>query len=78
MKTRPVRGRLFVVCIQSTDDDVDIVVGKLYRVVKPRHNDDPLDIRVIDDSGEDYLYPRRWFVPVVVPAKVKRALVSSR
>jgi hypothetical protein len=31
-------------------------------------------VRVIDDSGEDYLYPADWFVPVKLPMKAKRKL----
>ena len=38
-------------------------MGKIYRVVKPEANDRTADIRVLDESGEDYLYPREWFVP---------------
>ena len=31
-------------------------------------------VRVIDESGEDYLYPGAWFVPVAVPATVEQRL----
>ncbi|MBM4442043.1 MAG: hypothetical protein FJ027_16630 [Candidatus Rokubacteria bacterium] len=78
MTTRAAKNGAFAVCIHDSDEESDLVFGKLYRVVKPERNDHPSDIRVIDDSGEDYLYPRRWFVPVAVPPKVKRALVSMR
>ena len=67
----------FAVCIQGDENDVDLVVGKIYRVVKPKRNDRASDIRVIDGSGEDYLYPRAWFVPVELPLKARRALVAT-
>jgi hypothetical protein len=35
-------------------------------------------MRVIDESGEDYLYPAKWFVPVELPAKAKRVLSTAR
>jgi len=33
-------------------------------------------LRVIDDSGEDYLYPVVWFISVHLPQKAKKALVA--
>jgi len=47
-------------------------VFKVYRIVAPHAKDDPEDIRVIDESGEDYLYPVEWFVPVELPIKAKQ------
>ena len=66
----------FAVCINNGEYDVDLIVGKIYRVVKPQRNDGPADIRILDESGEDYLYPRGWFVRVDLPLKAKRALVA--
>jgi len=66
----------FTVCIHNGDYDVDLIVGKIYRVAKPRRNDRLSDIRVLDESGEDYLYPRGWFVPVELPLKAKKALLA--
>jgi hypothetical protein len=45
--------------------------------VKPKRNDRPSDIRVVDESGEDYPYPRGWFVPIDPPLKAQRALAAS-
>ena len=64
----------FAVCIHNGEYDVDLIVGKIYRVVKPKHSDRPSDIRIFDESGEDYLYPRGWFVPVDLPVKAEKAL----
>jgi hypothetical protein len=35
------------------------------------------DLRIIDESGEDYLYPAKWFVPVEVPQAVKTSLLRA-
>ena len=64
------------VSIDNGEYDVDLIVGKIYRVVKPKRNDRPSDIRVLDESGEDYQYPRVWFVPVDLPLKAKKALAA--
>ncbi len=74
-KIKPRPGR-FVVCIDRTEDDVNLVVGKLYAVAKPEKSDPPSLLRVIDDSGEDYLYAAGWFVPVELPASAKRKLAA--
>ena len=43
----------------------DLIVGQIYKVAPPEENDDD-DLRIIDESGEDYLYPARYFEPVAV------------
>lgn len=78
MTSRADRSPDFAVCIHNGEYDVDLIVGKIYRLVKPKRNDSPSDIRILDESGEDYLYPRRWFVPVELPLKAKKALVAIR
>jgi len=76
MTSRGGRSGEFAVCIHNGEYDVDLIIGKIYRVMKPKRNDRPSDIRVLDESGEDYLYPRTWFVPVALPLKAKKALVA--
>ncbi len=72
---QPSGSAQFAVCIHNGEYEVDLIVGKLYRLVKPKRNDRPSDIRVLDESGEDYLYPRDWFVPVDLPLKARKALI---
>ncbi len=67
----------FVVCIENGEYEADLLIGKIYRTVKPERNDRPADLRVVDESGEDYLYPAKWFVPVQLPPKAKRALTTA-
>ena len=74
--SREDRSREFAVCIHNGEYDVDLIVGKIYRVVRPKRNDRSSDIRVRDESGEDYLYPRGWFVPVELPLRAKKALAA--
>jgi hypothetical protein len=52
-------------------------VGKAYKVIRPEANDPAYFFRVVDDEGEDYLYPADWFFPVELPPKAKRALVAA-
>lgn len=59
---------MFVLCIENKDCD-DLGKGKVYRVVPDPHAKEENCIRVVDDSGEDYLYPASFFVPVELPKK---------
>jgi hypothetical protein len=79
MKSNPSTStKKFALCLSSNGNPSSLEVFKVYRVLSPHKKHDPQDIRVIDESGEDYLYPRENFLPIKLPAKaVKRAQVSN-
>lgn len=56
----------FAVCVANDDCD-DLTVGMLYRVLPDEAAKEESMLRIVDDSGEDYLYPARRFVVVAVP-----------
>ena len=67
----------YVVCLTNRGYTASLVVRRLYRMI-----DDPTAskrglIRVIDESGEDYLYPKRLFAPVDLPSSVARRLAAT-
>jgi hypothetical protein len=76
LKKHP-RFRSHAVYVGGDARNIDLIVGKVYRIVRPRKLDQASDLRVIDESGEDYLYPADWFVSIDVPSKVKRALAGA-
>jgi hypothetical protein len=63
-------------CIDNRGYPASLDVGKVYRV-PPGDAGVPNWIRVIDESGEDYLYPAKRFVPMVVPPRARRALKAA-
>ena len=67
--------RNYVVCIQA-EASSDIEVRKIYEVVRDELAEKRKYLRVVDDSGEDYLYPEKCFSPVQLPEKAIRVLVS--
>ena len=71
--SRKKRGKepRFVVCLTNDGYPASIELHKIYRVLPDKQAGRVGDIRVIDESGEDYLYPAKWFVPVEVPQVVK-------
>ena len=68
-------GIHFVLCIQNSDCE-DLELRKIYQVATACVEEEGF-IRVIDESGEDYLYPEDCFVPIDVPAAAKRILAVA-
>ncbi|HEY6342595.1 MAG TPA: hypothetical protein VIY49_13965 [Bryobacteraceae bacterium] len=66
----------FVVCIW-TDGEDDLEPRKVYQVLPDRAAARDDYLRVIDESGEDYLYPAELFVPLKLPAATTRLLERS-
>jgi hypothetical protein len=63
----------FVLCIENS---ASLEFGKVYRTLRARKDVPAGWLRVIDESGEDYLYPADMFVPVQIPTKGRRALAK--
>ncbi len=64
----------YVVCVKNDDYAASLELRKLYRVVGDRAAAKLHQIRVIDESGEDYLYPAEYFVPVRLPQTAEKAI----
>ncbi len=56
--------RRFVVCVKNKDYAASLELRKLYQMVSDEAAANLHQIRVIDESGEDYLYPEEYFVAV--------------
>lgn len=69
-------GKQFVVCIKS-DPNADLEVRKIYQVLPDEKAAEDNYIRVVDESGEDYLYPAAYFFPVEVPQAAVEALMRA-
>ena len=66
----------FVICIHNNGCE-DLELGKVYQVLPDESAARVGYVRVIDDSGEDYLYPADHFVPIARPKKAERALLAA-
>ena len=75
-KTGPPAPR-FVVCINNSGYPASLDLHKIYRVLPDEEAAREGDLRVVDESGEDYLYPAAWFVPVEVPRDVVTSLLRQ-
>ena len=67
----------FAICVKNEEHPASLQLWKVYRVLPDekgaRHN----MIRVIDESGEDYLFSASSFVPVELPQAVELALLAT-
>lgn len=67
----------FVLCVRNDSYEASLEPRKIYRVVDDAKAEARALVRVIDESGEDYLYPAEFFVPIEVPEKAALAFVSQ-
>ncbi len=74
MKTKePAR---FAICLKNKGCE-DLVIRKVYRILPDEKAEKTKYLRIIDESGEDYLYPAGYFFVIEVPQKVERTLRRS-
>jgi hypothetical protein len=64
----------FVICVGNKGYAASLELRKIYQVIPDKAASGLHQIRVIDESGEDYLYPEDFFVPVQLPQAVERAV----
>ena len=70
------RTKPFGLCIDNTGYAASLIPGKVYRVLPdPRAAKDDL-VRIVDESGEDYLYHKDHFVFVDFPSAVKKRILA--
>lgn len=60
----------FAVCVDNHGYEVSLELRKLYEVLADADAEKHSQLRVVDESGEDYLYPASAFDPIVLPSKV--------
>lgn len=66
----------FAICVRN-DDCEDLDLRKIYEIYPDKKAERDGYVRVVDESGEDYLYPESYFVYVKLPRKAREALAAS-
>ena len=67
----------FADCVNNADYPASLERHKIYRVLPDEGGATDGDIRVLDESGEDYLYPAEYFVFVDLPRSVEKSLLRA-
>jgi hypothetical protein len=67
----------FVVCLKNKGYEVSLEPRKIYQVLPDPDAARHRQLRVIDESGDDYLYPASYFSPIALPQPVRKAVLAS-
>ena len=67
----------FVLCIDNTGYQASLIPRKIYQVIPDEKAERDDLIRIVDESGEDYLYHVKHFVFIELPKEVEQALVTA-
>ncbi|MBI4685676.1 MAG: hypothetical protein HY755_10810 [Nitrospirae bacterium] len=69
----------FMICVDNRGYESSLETRKLYEILHDRTAEKHHQIRAIDESGEDYVYPEKFFAPVRLPhiTKEKLELVAA-
>jgi hypothetical protein len=66
----------FALCIDNTGYQASLVVGKVYRLIPDRKAARDEFVRIVDETGEDYLFHKDHFVFVDFPKAVRSKLLA--
>jgi hypothetical protein len=77
MATRKRAGSRFAICVDNSEYPASLELHKVYRLLPDVGAERDGDLRVIDESGEDYLYPAAYFLLLDLPQDTRRTLSKS-
>jgi hypothetical protein len=67
----------FAICVQNEGYPASLELWKVYRVLPDEKAAKHGLVRVVDESGEDYLYTESWFVPIKLPQAAEKAILAA-
>ena len=70
-------GSKYVVCVKNRGYRVSLIRRRLYRVLPDSQAEKHGLLRVVDESGEDYLYPQSLFIVLEIPRSAERVLAQA-
>ncbi len=70
------KAKQFAVCIKNEGAEESLDLRKIYEILEDPAAEKHDYVRVIDEEGEDYLYPKAWFLPLDLPHRVEEALLE--
>ena len=70
-------SRQLVICIKNEDYPASLEKRKIYEAIPDPVAEKHGQVRVIDESGEDYLFPQEYFIPVSLPKNIEEAVIKA-
>ena len=77
MTTQPSTATAYFLCVSNGESPASLEVRKIYEGLPDPTAERQGFLRVIDESGEDYLHPAEFFVPIELASPVLRALAKT-
>jgi len=68
----------FAVCVKNDGYTVSLERHKIYRILPDSEALQDHELRVVDESGEDYLFPADFFMPLSLPLAIQQELLATR
>jgi hypothetical protein len=75
-KTKRAASRLLI-CIENKGYTVSLEKRKIYVALPDAMGLKHGQVRVVDETGEDYLYPKSFFLPITLPAPLRKAIIQA-
>jgi len=75
-ETMVMRKRRFAICVDNADYEASLILRKIYEIIPDEAAAEDGFLRVVDESGEDYLYHQSHFIVVEFPIEVEHALLG--
>jgi hypothetical protein len=66
----------FAVCVRNKGYEAALELRKIYQVIPDTSAERHRLLRVIDESGEEYLYPQKFFLPIELPRTLEKAFLA--
>jgi len=70
-------SKQFVVCVQNEGYSASLEKRKIYLALRDPVAEKHGQLRIIDESGDDYLYPKAFFRSIALPQSVKKAVLTA-
>jgi hypothetical protein len=67
----------FAVCVDNSGYEASLELHKIYSVIPDAEAAQDGDLRIVDESGEDYLFEAKRFIPIELPSPLKRAVLRK-
>ena len=67
----------FLLCVDNEGYEASLEVRKLYERIPDKEADPHNQVRIIDESGEGYLYPSKFFASVKLPMQTKNKIIEK-
>jgi hypothetical protein len=71
------QSKTLVICLENDGYPASLETRKIYISIQDRAAEKHGMLRVIDESGEDYLYPKDFFRPIALPQTLKKAVLAA-